>query len=140
MRVFLLVIPWLIIIVQYKQDPENWTWWVLLVPLVFLLVVLFIVPLIDRVFHERRIQSVPSAFSPQTYAFSDAGIEIVGENKQVKLNWSAIVKASESSSDFFLFVGSNIAHFVPKRFLAESGQETKLRDILRRNLKGKTAF
>jgi hypothetical protein len=139
-RAFLLAMPWLILVYQYRSDPDNWTWWVLLVPLFVGGVVLFIMPLIDRAFLERRIQSIPAAFSPQSYAFSDAGMEIDGQNKHVELRWGAIIKAVESSQDFFFFVGSSMAHFIPKRFLSSAKQEAQLRKILRRNLGEKAAL
>jgi hypothetical protein len=139
-RVFLLAMPWLILFYKYKTDPDSWTWWVLLVPLFVVVVFLFIAPLIDRALLERRIQSIPAAFSPQSYVFSDAGMEILGQNKHVELKWGAIVKAAESSNDFFLFVGSSMAHFIPKRFLAGTEQEAQLREILKRNLGEKAAF
>jgi YcxB-like protein len=138
-RVFLLVMPWVVIAFMYLKDPANWSGWTLIVPVLFPIVVFVIMPLIDRAFLERRMQSIPSAYGLQSYSFSEHHIQIVAENKNVELKWSAIIKATESPSDFFLFLGANIAQFVPKRFLSAT-QETRLREVLKQNLADRARF
>ena len=133
-RIIILFVPSIVILYKYRTGPEDWTWWVLLVPVYVVVLLVVVAPLIDRAFLRRRLQSIPSAFRPQSYVFSDAGMEITGEDKHVELKWGAIIKAAESPNDFFLYVGSNVAQFIPKRFLTESSQQARLREILRRNL------
>ena len=86
-RAILIVMPWMVILYKYTREPESWTWWWLLLPLLLVFVALFFLPLIDRAFLARRMGSIPSAYSLQSYAFSDAGIGIVGEDTQVELKW-----------------------------------------------------
>ena len=139
-RAVLIVTPWLIVLYKYQTDGEGWTWWVLLVPAFFALFLLLIAPLIDRVFLQRKMQSIPSAFSPQLWVLSDTGIQITGQDEHVELKWGAIVKAAESATDFFLYVGNSMAHFIPKRCMLEGSQKSLLREILKRNLGEKAAL
>jgi hypothetical protein len=139
-RLFLIVMPWFVVLYKYQTDREGWTWWVLLVPAFFVLFLLLIAPIINRAFLQRKIKSIPSAFSPQLWVLSDAGMEITGQDEHVELKWGAIVKAAESANDFFLYVGSSMAHFIPKRFLLDRSQQSRLREILKRNLGEKAAL
>ncbi len=139
-RIIILVIPSIVILSKYRTDPGEWTWWVLLVPAFLVVLLVVVAPLIDRAFLQRRLKSIPSAFHPQSYVFSDTGMEITGDDKHVELQWGAIIKAAESRTDFFLYVGSNMAHFIPKKFLTQGSQQFQLREILKRNLGNKAVL
>ncbi len=70
---------------------------------------------------------------PQTYSFEDENLTITGELFDANLKWHGLVEASETDTDFYLFVSKDQAYVLPKRVF-EVGQESLLRDFLKTKL------
>jgi YcxB-like protein len=131
---FFILMPWVVILYSYFNEPEKWTTALFAVPLVVYLIGFILMPQIDRALFHRQLSSNPSAFGFHSYVFSHDGMNLAGSLSNANLSWDAIVKASESKDALFFYTGSHTAHFLPKRFISSAAEDTRLRAMIKNKL------
>jgi hypothetical protein len=125
----------LVIFANVKAGQWDWNWQNLLGPfflLVFIPYGFFIAPYFAA---RKYLRKNPNVAGPLSYTFSDRGIEVLGPHSQGRLDWEAILRAQETRSLFLLYPQTAIAHVIPKRFLANTDQQTSLRALVRAHVK-----
>jgi hypothetical protein len=85
----------------------------------------------------RAISATPSAQGPRTWSFTEDGVTIATEVSKSEMKWAMVVKVVETRSIFLFYLGPNIAHFLPKRFLPDPDDLRELRQLIRMNLSDK---
>src|SRR5438105_1313245 len=71
---FLILMPWVVILYSYFNEPEKWTAALFAVPLVVYLIAFVLMPQIDRALLHRQLFSNPSAFGFHSYVISPDGV------------------------------------------------------------------
>jgi hypothetical protein len=102
---------------------------------VFSLFLYFPIWWLRRFVARRFIDKNPHLLGPTRHTIGPTGIEISSANGASTLNWSAIIKATESPEIFLLFPQSNYAMIVPKRCFSSADEVQAYREILRRYCK-----
>jgi len=80
---------------------------------------------------KKQVRTNPNLNGPMSYSFSDTGIEFSGPNAQAHLEWKAITRVQETSTQFLFYPQQTVAHVVPKRFLAHPEDQSALRALVR---------
>jgi YcxB-like protein len=108
-------------------------------PLLYLLGIWLLLVFIFPYFSARSIfKSQKGLHQPTRYTFSEEGIQTESETASSRMDWSNIYRAVETSAYFFVYTAKNIRFVLPKRSISDQTQIADLREILRRNIKGKT--
>ena len=65
---------------------------------------------------------------------SDEGVRMESRGTRIEIVWSAILRAQETSTSFFLYVDRAMAYIVRKRDFVSQAQEEKFAEIVRAHL------
>jgi len=79
-------------------------------------------------------------FTEKLIHISDEGIRITEEHLDTHYRWQAFVKKKENDSYYFLFLSSNQALIIPKRFLKDQQDKSQADKILTRNISFEAEF
>jgi hypothetical protein len=111
----------------------DWSWPNLLGPAFLLLMLygLFVSPYFGA---RKYLRNNASVVGPQSYIFSDSGIDVSGPHSQSHLSWEAILEVRETSSQFLFYPQTAIALVIPKHFLANPDQQASLKALVRRHV------
>ena len=63
-------------------------------------------------------RGIPAPNGPFTWTLDTEGCSVVGPNTTASLKWSAIIRTRETADFFLLYMGRNLAQFIPKRAVA----------------------
>lgn len=69
-----------------------------------------------------------------SYAFSEAGVDVVSYDSESKIKWSFFEKADETKNDFLLFQNKTRFHPIPKRFFQNETQIQEFKNLVREKL------
>jgi hypothetical protein len=69
---------------------------------------------------------------PYELTFSDEGVFFRSKGVESRLAWDFYTKVLETPEHFFLVYGEDMFSLLPKRVLRDRGEESALRDLLRR--------
>jgi hypothetical protein len=106
---------------------------------VFLAVLAFGAPRIQRWQVRRAYQSSPMLRERQRYEFSPSGLTVRGGLASTSLGWDAITEAVETDEFFLLFFARKSAYYVPKGALVSESERADLRELLRASLGARAA-
>jgi hypothetical protein len=108
----------LVLLVHANQQewPSPWESFIVLCSLLFTP----IVTLINVALLRSRNKTVHGI---RQFTIDDEGLRIAGPAFEVFLKWPAILMVRETGPFFLFFVGSQLAHFVPKRALSPTDLE-----------------
>jgi hypothetical protein len=82
-------------------------------------------------------RSNPKFREPYELTFSDKGILFRSKGVESRVEWDFYTKVLETPDYFFLVYGKDMFSLLPKRALREHGQESALRELLRRKFGAK---
>ena len=74
----------------------------------------------------------------QVYEFTPEGMVTRGGLHAISLRWEAFNRAVETREFFLLYFSAGAAYFIPKHAVARSASVESFRDLLLRNLPGRT--
>ncbi len=80
-----------------------------------------------------RVADLPdnsSIFNESTVTFSETGIIVKDELKEIKYQWKAILKKSESQNYYLLFLNAVQAIIIPKRVFKSADEKKEFEKIL----------
>ena len=106
---------------------------------VFLAVLAFGAPRIQRWQVRHAYQSSPVLRERQRCEFSPSGLTVRGGPASASLEWDAITEAVETDEFFLLFFARKSAYYVPKGALASKSEREALRALLRASLGARAA-
>jgi hypothetical protein len=94
---------------------------------------LFIFP-VTSLINTRKAFRDPRAANGFKYRVSPETIRVEGSSGVSDLNWTAFLRARETSPAFWLFVTPTIFHLIPKRCFATNDDIVRFREIIRVNI------
>jgi hypothetical protein len=101
----------------------------------FIVVMMFgLVPWLQRWTVRKAYDANPAMRGHQTCEFSSDGLKLAGPLSSVSLAWPAILEAVETEEFFLFFVQKAFAYYLPKRAVADGGDITELRSLIRNEL------
>ena len=90
--------------------------------------------LTERVQTRRVIRRDPRFGYTYSLTFAEEGIHLVAKGYDARLGWDFYQRILETPDFFFLVYGDGLYLLLPKRALRDRGQESALRELLRRKL------
>ena len=88
------------------------------------------IPIAQRWGASRTFRATPAARGDRTFTFDETGIAIEGGLSSGRLAWPAIVRFVETGDLFLLFLGRQIAHFIPKSAFASDLELQRFRALV----------
>lgn len=76
-------------------------------------------------------RGIPDLNGPYSWTLTTDSCSLSGPHGSGRVQWSGIVRARETPAFVLLYVGRNVAHFLPKRVLSQADLST-IRELLRR--------
>ena len=70
-------------------------------------------PLIWKIMHGRNLRQLPGYGQTVVYTFTPEGIEIHGEDKQAKVNWSSLLEAVTTKHGFLFYHAKKSYTWIP---------------------------
>lgn len=144
------LIPLMVSGISFLQNPDAFyrmSWKLMLVnfaPVLVLVVFLAAVRFYSNPFLkwnlQRQFKSSPLLREKQDVAFDETGIKGETALSSAVTKWDAVIEATETERDFFFFVTSKKALFVPKRAFADEFQMNLLRSLARMKLGDRAKF
>lgn len=83
---------------------------------------------------KKAFESDSLAQQAQNYTLSDDGLQYESESGSGQVKWADMHKVNETANLFVLFVSSNRALIVPKRFFQDAGDVDAFKDLARKHM------
>jgi hypothetical protein len=107
------------------------TWFAVLM---FISLATLALPALQRRQIRRAYAGTPSLQGPQSYRFTDEGIEMANALARSNVRWDALVEAAETPDFFLFYYSKKCAYYLPKRVVGDLAAQALLREFVREHL------